>query len=59
VVALATGRHDLLPRAYRDPGNAWRRLDDRQRALVRRYHPFGAEHAAARARSPACTCAWH
>jgi hypothetical protein len=34
-VLLGIGRHDLLPDAYVDPVNAWNRLDDRQRAIVR------------------------
>jgi hypothetical protein len=34
VVALAFGRMDLLPRAYRNFRDAWRRLDARQRHLV-------------------------
>jgi hypothetical protein len=35
-IYLALGRHDLLFAGYRDPVSAWRRLDSRQRAIVRR-----------------------
>lgn len=32
---LGLGRHDLLPEPYGDPVEAWSRLNERQRAVVR------------------------
>lgn len=34
-LALGLGRHDLLVKPYEDPVDAWNRLDERQRAIVR------------------------
>jgi hypothetical protein len=39
VAALAAARPDELPASYRDPGEAWTRLDDDQRAAVREANP--------------------
>lgn len=36
-VALATGRHEELPDGWGDLSEAWKRLDDVQRDIVRRY----------------------
>lgn len=50
-LAIIYGRNDLLPRGWPTPGDAWQRLDDRQRGLVRRHAPrraAAAERAAAR-----------
>ena len=47
VIALILGRAGQKP--YSKPGDAWRRLDAYQRAIVRRYAPLAAdaaEHAA-------------
>jgi len=38
-VALATGRHDLLPSPYRDPAAAWTRLDAAQQCAVADANP--------------------
>jgi len=49
-LGLITGRLDLLSPAYNHPGDAWRRLDDSQRKLVRRHAPNQATRAARAAR---------
>ena len=38
-VALATDQLDRLPRPYTSLDSAWARLNERQRAIVRRYRP--------------------
>lgn len=38
-VFLATGRYEDLPELYRRPADAWERLDQRQRRIVRAFNP--------------------
>ena len=54
---LAAGRPDVLPAPYDRPGEAWRRLNEEQRAWVRRISPERAGEAAAAAEH--AETAWH
>jgi hypothetical protein len=56
-VGLAAGRHGLLPEPYTEPREAWRRLNDEQRAWVRRINPEGAGEVEVEAQH--AKTAWH